>query len=301
MATQSETRAPRRQLWLGFTLLFFCAVCFSLHNTMARLAYDEGVAPTTINAARTWAVLALFAIFLGGRGQWPRVPRAAWPLFAVTAVCYAVQNPSLLIGFQYIPVSLGVLVLYIYPIVVAFMAAALGQERLRPHRMAAAAVAFGGVALVLGVGDGALDWRGVALAAVSAVALSGNIVGAAQLHRHLNPLGIPYALSTVGAVVFGALMIADGGPTLPATAHGWWLFAAATLTSPAALIAFYIALPHTGAPRSALAMNTEPVLTVFIAMLLLGESLGPYQAVGAALIVGALLAAAVIDLKFRRV
>jgi len=107
-------------------------------------------------------------------------------------------------------------------------------------------------------------------------------------------------LSTVGAVVFGAMMIADGGPALPATASGWWLFAAATLTSPAALIAFYLALPRTGAARSALAMNTEPVLTVFIAMLLLGETLGQYQAVGAILIVGAIAAAAVMDLKFRR-
>ena len=229
---------PRPRVWLGVALLLLSALMFSLHNTLARLAYDEGVAPTTINAARTWAVLLLFVLAFGRKGQWPRVPRAAALAFAITAVCYCLHNPLLLIAFKFIPVSLAVLVIYIFPLLVAFMAAATGQERLRPSTLAAAAVAFAGVALVLEVGGAAHDWRGLALAAVSAVALAGNVVGAAQLNRHMKALAVPFALSTLGAVVFGAMMLADGGPTLPAGARGWAIFAATTLTSPAALIAF---------------------------------------------------------------
>jgi len=299
-APEAARSIPRRRVWIGLALLLFSALAFSFHNMLARLAYDEGVTPTTINAARTWAVAALFAVILGARGRWPSVPRPARLAFGLTAICYAIHNPALLVAFQFIPVSLAVLVMYVYPILVAFLAAALGQERVRAYRIVAAAVAFAGVGLVLGVGDGALDWRGVALAGVAAVALAGNIVGAADLNRHMGPLGVPFALSTVGVVVFGTLMVADGGPALPRSAEGWWLFAAATAASPAALIAFYLALPRAGAARSALTLNVEPVLTVFIAMLLLGETLGGYQALGAALIVGALAVSSVIDLKFRR-
>lgn len=291
---------PRRRVWIGLALLLFSALAFSFHNMLARLTFDEGVTPTTINAARTWAVAILFALLLGARGQWPAVPRPARLAFGLTTVCYAIHNPVLLIAFKFIPVSLAVLVMYVFPILVAFLAAALGQERLRGYRIVAAIVAFAGVGLVLGIRDGDLDWRGVALAGIAAVALAGNLVGAAQLNRHMGPLGVPFALSTIGVVVFGTLMFADGGPALPRSAAGWWLFAAATAASPAALIAFYIALPRAGAGRSALILNVEPVLTVLIAMLLLGETLGAYQAVGAALIVGAIAAAAVIDLKFRR-
>ena len=82
--------------------------------------------------------------------------------------------------------------------------------------------------------------------------------------------------------------------------HGWWILAAATLTSPAAIIAFYLALPRAGAPRSSLAMNVEPVITVLLAVWLLGESLGWTQVAGAVLIIGALAVHAVIELKFRR-
>ncbi|HEY7607855.1 MAG TPA: EamA family transporter [Alphaproteobacteria bacterium] len=291
---------PRRRLWLGLALLLLSALMFSLHNTLARLSYDEGVAPTTINAARTSAVLLLFVLMFGARGQWPRVPRAAWLAFAVTALCYSLHNPLLLVAFQFVPVSLAILVLYFYPLLVAFMAAAIGQERLRRRTLAAAAVAFAGVALVLEVGGVALDWRGLALAAVAATALAGNIVGAAQLNRHMRALAVPFALSTLGAIVFNTMMLADGGPTLPATLHGWWILGAATLTSPAAIFAFYLALPRAGAPRSSLVMNAEPVVTVLLAVALLGESLGWLQIAGAVLIIGALAVHAVIDLKFRR-
>ena len=292
---------PRARLWLGLALLVLSAALFSAHNTLARLAYDEGVAPTTINATRTGTMLLFFLLVFGAQGAWPRTPRAAWLVFAVTAIGYSLHNPLLLIAFKFIPVSLAVLVLYVYPLIVALMAAGIGQERLRPSTLAAAVVGFVGVALVLEVGGVKLDWRGLALAAIAAVALAVNVVGAAQLNRHMTALGVPFALSIVGVIVFGALMLADGGPTLPASARGWALFAAATLTSPAAILAFYFALPLAGAPRSSLVLNIEPVITVLLATWLLGETMSEVQGVGAALIVGAIALAALLRLRARRI
>jgi len=286
---------------IGLALLIFSALAFSLHNMLARLAYDEGLTPTTINAARTWALSILFVLYLGvARRTWPAVPRPARRAFVLTAICYSIHNPALLLAFKFIPVGLAVVVMYVYPIAVALLAAAIGLERLRGYRVVAAVVAFAGVGLVIGVGEGAVDWRGVALAFGAALALAGNVVGAAALNRHMGALGVPFALSCIGVVVFGALMFADGGPHLPVTARGWWIFTVATLASPAALIAFYLALPRAGAQRSALTLNVEPVFTVFLAFLILGETLGLYQALGAALIVGAIAAASVIDMKWRR-
>ena len=298
-ATAGAPAHRRPRVLIGVALLLLSALMFSLHNTLARLAYDEGVAPTTINAPRAWTVLLLFVLAFGRKGAWPRVPRAAWLAFGVTAFCYCLHNPLLLIAFKFIPVSLAVLVVYIFPLLVAFMAAALGQERLRTSTLAAAAVAFAGVALVLEVGGAAYDWRGLALAAVSAVALAANVVGAAQLNRHMKALAVPFALSMLGAVVFGGLMLADGGPTLPSGARGWMIFAATTLTSPAALIAFYVALPYAGAPRSALLMNVEPIATVLLAAWLIGETLDILQGFGAALIVGGLAVSALARLGGR--
>jgi drug/metabolite transporter (DMT)-like permease len=296
---RAPAAARRPRVWIGFAMLLAAAFCFAMHNNLARLLYDEGIAPTTIAATRTWALVVVFAVVFGSRGAWPRVPRAAWPTFIVTAIGYCAQNPLLLIAFEFVPVSLAVLVLYVYPIIVALMAAAIRLERLRITTLAAAAIAFSGVALVLAKGDEALDWRGIAIAATAAVTLSVNIVGAARLNRYMPSLGVPQSLSIVGALAFGALMLVDGGPTLPTTAHAWWLFAAAIALSPAAIIFFYVALPFTGAARSALAMNAEPITTVLLASLLLGEFLAPLQLLGGLLIVAALGFSAVMNLKRR--
>src|SRR5262249_7576946 len=155
---------------------------------------------------------------------------------------------------------------------------------------AAAAIAFAGVALVLDIGGATLDWRGLALAAVSAVAISVNVVGAARLNRHMSALAVPFALSMVGAVVFGGLMLADGGPPFPA---------APPRRAPCALIAFYFALPRAGAPRSSLVLNVEPVFTVLFAVWLLGETMSALQGAGAALIVAAIVLAALARLHAR--
>jgi drug/metabolite transporter (DMT)-like permease len=294
------TGPARARLWLGLALLLVCGLAFSFHNALTRLAYDDGVTPTTVAAARTWAVALVVAILCGMRGQWPAVPRAAWLVFAATALCYSIHNPLLLFAFELIPVSLAVLVLYLYPLLVAFLAAAIGQERLKARTLVAAAVAFVGVGLVLEIGNVKLDWRGLALAVAAALSLAGNIVGAAQLNRHMRALAVPFALSLVGSVVFGAMMLADGGPALPRNVGGWWAFAGAVVTSPIAIVAFYLALPLAGAPRSALVMNAEPVMMVLIAMAILGETLGWLQIAGAALIVGAIAVATVSRLPARR-
>lgn len=294
------TRSAARSLWVAVGLLFAAAFCFALHNTMAKLTFDHGVTPLTVAATRTWAALLVYVVLFSRKGGIPHVPRPAWLLFAITIACYCIQNPLLLLSFRFIPVGMAVLILYTFPILVSLLAAAMGQERLSAAMIGAAAVAFGGVALVLETGNAPIDWRGFALAAIACVALAGNLVGAAQLNRHMTPLAIPYAFSSCGAVVFAILMLIDGGPVFPRDTEGWLLFIAVTITSPLALVAFYAALPTVGAPRTAIVMNIEPLFTVLLAYGLLGEALGPYQILGGALIVGAVALAARVRARLRR-
>ena len=153
--------------------------------------------------------------------------------------------------------------------------------------LGAAALGFAGVALVLQAEPTSLDWRGLALAGFSAFALATNVYGASVLGRKMAPLAIPFLFSVLGAPLFSAMMIMDGGPHWPTTA-GAWVFVIAVVTLPMALILFYAALPRAGAPRSALVLNMEPLLTVALAAGFANEFLEPLQLVGGSLIVMAI-------------
>ncbi len=279
----------------GLFLLVLAATAFSLQSVLARVAYDWGTTPMTVTAARTWLACLVFVAILGPHGLWPRVPRQAAMLFILTAIFYAVHNPATLISFNYIPVGLSILILYLFPIFVALISAALARARPRRIDLAAALLGFAGVALVLEVGQASLDWRCVALAGIAAIGLACNIVGAARLGRHMPPLAVPFALSLVGIVVFSAITLAQDGPHLPRSPAGWLWFTGATGVAPIALFAFYAALPRIGVARTALTMNLEPLVTVLLAMFLLGEALGPWQWLGGALILATLVGHTLID------
>ncbi len=284
----------RRRLH-GLGLLVLAAVAFSLQSVLARVAYDWGTTPMTVTAARTWLACLVFCVVLGPRGLWPRVPRPAAALFVVTAIFYALHNPATLISFSYIPVGLSILILYLFPIFVALIGAALARAMPRRLDISAAILGFSGVALVLDVGQVALDWRGLALAGIAAIGLACNVVGAARLGRHMPAMTVPFALSIVGIVVFSAVAVVQGGPHWPRSPAGWLWFAGATTVAPVALFAFYSALPRVGPSQAALTMNLEPIATVFLALFLLGEALGTLQWLGASVILATLVGHTLLD------
>ncbi|MGI9387110.1 MAG: EamA family transporter, partial [Methyloligellaceae bacterium] len=101
---------------------------------------------------------------------------------------------------------------------------------------------------------------------------------------------------TVATLIFIVALIASGGPALPGDdAEAWWIFVATVLSSPVALLAFYGALALLGSTRTSMIMNSEPILTIGLAVALFGEVMAPIQFAGAALVIGAIFLVSVYD------
>ena len=281
---QSPATLGSRRYLVGIAMLVLAAICFASHNVFTKLSYDVAVRPTTILAVRSLLAVALFAIILGANRTPVRVPRALLGLFLLTTFFNVAQNPAIIISFQYIPVSLSVLILYLFPIIVAFYAIALGGERASLPVLGAAALGFAGVALVLQAEPGSLDWRGLALSGFAAFALATNVYGAGLLGRQMAALAIPFLFTVIGAPIFTVAMLLDGGPHWP-TSAGAWVFVFAVVALPLALMLFYAALPRAGATRAALVLNMEPLITVGLAAGFANEFLAPLQLLGGGLIV----------------
>ena len=103
----------------------------------------------------------------------------------------------------------------------------------------------------------------------------------------------PLALSTVvvasAAVVFIAAA-AIQGPALPHSVIGWAAVTGIALVSTvAAITLFFAGLARIGPTRASTLSTIEPVFTVILAALLLGERIEPIQLGGGALILGAVL------------
>lgn len=289
-ALPSSTRragasAPTVELrGIGFTVL--AASLFGLNTISARLAFEGGTDAVTGNATRfAFTLLVLFAWLALKRGRATLAPRQRLAGLAL-GIPFALCSFGYLGSIQYIPVSIAVLVLYSYPVLVGLIARVVEREPLGGMRVAALVLAFLGLALALDAQAAALpDWRGLALAALAAAAFSVMIVGGGRLMREADRAQLNLHLMMSASVVLVVALFAGGGPSWPKTEGGWLAFAALLVTFAAAQIALIAGLGRAGPVLTAAVMNLEPVITILLAMLLVGERMTLLQISGAAMVV----------------
>jgi drug/metabolite transporter (DMT)-like permease len=227
----------------------------------------------------------------GPRERAPR--RVVLAALALGAVGYSAQAGFFFSALRHIDASLTSLLLYTFPALVCAGAVALGRERFTPAKAMALGLASGGTALVLlGGGTGGLQTTGVLLGLAAGVTYSAYILCAESIVTRIDPWLFGALVATGAALTLLATGAATGSLSLGGAGHGaWiWIVAIALLSTVVPVIAFLLGLQRVGAPTASIVSTMEPVITVSLAIALFHESFGPAQALGAVLVLAAVLA-----------
>jgi drug/metabolite transporter (DMT)-like permease len=89
--------------------------------------------------------------------------------------------------------------------------------------------------------------------------------------------------------IFSLISLATWNWNAPHNATGWIAFAIVTVSTVVAVLTLFVSISRIGPFRSALIMNLEPLLATVLSVPLLGEILTPLQALGGAIMLGALV------------
>jgi drug/metabolite transporter (DMT)-like permease len=280
-------RADRR----GLALCVVSAAGFGAMAILAKDAYAAGLGVLTLLALRfALATALLWAVALArGTARLPR--RALLAALTLGAVGYTLQSSAFFAALERIDASLTALLLYAYPSLVALGAIALGRERLSTGKLAALALAsVGTAAVLLGGGTGGLDGLGVALALGAAVAYAIYILVADVALRGADPFAAAAAVTTGAGVSFAVAAVVAGKLDLGFDSTGWLDVAGiAVISTVVPITTFLLGLARIGAASASIVSTVEPVVTVALAFALLGERLHAAQALGGALVLGALV------------
>ncbi len=280
--------------------VLFClasAAAFGAMGVFGRLAYDEGVTVGTLLAVRFAIAAALLwaATVASGRlddmRALPRRDLAA--ALALGAVGYAAQAGGYFAALRRIDPALLGLLLYTFPVMVTVAAVALGRERASGRTAVALALSCAGIVLVLaGAASGALDPLGSALGLGAAVVYSAYILISEGVAARVGALALSTVVCTGAAGTLTLVGLAGGGLDLGAVnAEGLgWLAAIAVVSTVGAVGLFFAGLARVGPSAASILSTLEPVVTVVLAFVAFGTSLGPAQLAGGALV----LAAAVV-------
>lgn len=275
----------------GLVWLLISAAGFGSTAIFAKEAYAAGVGLPTLLAARfALAALFLWLGVLGGRTPLRLRGRQVVGLALLGSVGYVGQSFAYFTALQTIPAATTALLLYTYPALVTLLAWALLKERLTVPRLLAVAVSFAGCVLVLGAPLTALDPVGVAWGLAAAAIYSLYIIAGTRITAGVSPLLASAVITTAAALVYGLGGALGGQLVAPPDPSGWvWIGAIALFCTVVAIVAFFAGLARVGATRAAILSTVEPVITLALAVEVLGEPLGWSQLGGAALILAAIL------------
>ncbi len=273
---------------VGGLYILASAACFGSMAIFARLAYASGVDTPTLLLLRFTLAAGLMWIILLARGL--KVPRgrALLLLLAMGSLGYAGQAFAYFTALTLASAGLVALLLYLYPAIVTILSCLVFRHPVTPLQVAAVAVALLGSVLTIGkAGDG--QSLGIFFGILAAFIYSVYILMGSRIPKDISPTASTTVITSAAAVAYG-FVVAVKGYHPPGTGAGWLaVFAIAILGTVMAILFFFEGLERVGAVRASVCSTVEPVFTVVLAALFLGEAVTPMRILGGALILGAVL------------
>jgi drug/metabolite transporter (DMT)-like permease len=272
----------------GSICIVASAAGFGAMPIFGKLAYAEGVDLPSLLFLRFALAGGLLAVVMQMRAlPWPRGSNLLL-LIAMGGLGYVGQSFCYFAALQHASAGLTALLLYLYPAIVTVLSALLARRRLSLPRMLAVATALLGTGLAVG---GSLDGSvlGILLGVGAALIYSLYILVGERVTPVTGAMPSATVIMLSAAMVYG-LIVFWQGPAFPYSSTAWAAVGGIALFSTVvAIIAFFAGMARLGAADAATLSTLEPVVTVVLAALFLGEAVGGWQLAGGAIILAAVI------------
>ena len=247
----------------------------------------RGFGPSATLAVRFGlAAVVAFAVLVVARRPVLPAPGERWRPLLLGAVGYAVESALFYSALQRGTAAAVALLFYAYPAIVAVFELALRTLRPSPRLFVALTLsATGTVLIVASGGDVAISATGIAFALSAALSFSLYLLVSSRAVRRTDSLTNGAWVALGAALSLTTHGVATGALRSPASS--WWVMVINGVATAAAFCLLFAALKRMGASQTAIVMTMEAFSAVVLGAILLDERLGPWQAAGGMLILGA--------------
>jgi drug/metabolite transporter (DMT)-like permease len=297
MASALDHVARRRERE-GVALCVVTAASFAALVVFAKLAHAAGASISSVLAPRFAIASAVLGLLAARRGVAGVTPRDALAALLLGMVLYAGETLLMFKALARIDASLVELLAFTYPAFVVLGAIALRREAPSRRRLAALALASGGVVLVLAGSMRSTPHPALLVLPLgSALGYATYVLMAQRLGERIHPLTFASLVCCGAAIAFGAGGAANGSLDLAMGPTAWFWTLAITLGATVVpMSAFLAGVARLGSGRASILAMLEPPLAIVACALVFGERLGPEQLAG-----GTLVLAAAVTLQLRSV
>lgn len=292
---------------MGYVYALVAAVLFGANGTVTKIIMEAGLSPAQVTQFRLLGTaLIAGAVLLVIERRAFRVPRRQWPVLIVLGIVgVALLQATYAAAVQLLPVGIALLLEYMAVLMVALIAFFVFREPVKRRLWVAIALVLIGLAVVAQIWASTLNGLGVALALAAAGCLTVYFLVGERQVATTSPLAVSFWTMLIAAVFW-------------AFVSGWWELSPAvfatpveiggqlgSLTVPMALpLAWNVvlgsftpfllslaALRHLPATAAGIVASSEVIFAFAVAWIWLGETLGPVQIVGAAIVLAGIVLA----------
>jgi probable blue pigment (indigoidine) exporter len=273
-------------LWPGLV----AATSFGVCDTLVKLVLAAGIDVLTLALIRGVVGIAILFAYLR-LGAPPAPASARERAFALgLGVLFAAIVYGLFEAIDRITVPVAVLTYFIYPLLTGIGGVLFGVERIGWQGMAAAIIAFCGLALTIEAYPEHLSLIGLGLALGAAFCRAAFLLLARRELQQLDPRLTTWYSLISSTAIFAIAAAATLNWPASHDVGGWLLASVVGVGTAIAILTLYMSTVRIGPFRSALIMNLEPLLATVLSAPLLGQVITPVQALGAAIMLAALVA-----------
>ena len=228
------------------------------------------------------------------------VPKKALPLLCISGAAIGFNWILLFEAYRYASVATATLCYYMAPVIVIAASPLVLKEKLTPKKICCVIAAVLGVIPVSGIlsEKAATDIRGIlfglgaAVLYASVILLNKSLHGVGAFDRTL------LQLAFAGAVLLPYVLLTENlGSIAWEPSHVAMLVFVGILHTGIAYKLYFGAVPYVEGQTIALVSNVDPVITIILSAIILGEPLTVYSIAGAVLILGSTMVGELIGKK----
>ncbi len=275
-------------------MALLAALSFGVSTPLTRLAFEAGIPILETIAIRTVFLTVFFAIILIATGQVSFPPRDAIGTFILQLISTALISFGYITSVQFISIGQAVIIFFTFPVVILLISPMIEGHRVSLRRIIISLLAFVGLIIAIGPQFGQVNLFGIALASLSVIGGTLQYFTGRSLRDHMQPMAIIYwvNLFIVPMSFAAAVWVRAAEPVIFTTSIGWvnWLILlSVSLTYVAGYFFLMSALSFAPASIVAPYSNTEPLVAILAAFVLIGQTMQVNQYIGGALVLAALM------------
>ena len=287
--------SARRGEALGGVLIALASVQFGFVVILGKLVARADISVFTMLAIRFGiAALALAVALIALRQPLVAASGEGGWLLVLGVVGYAVESSLFFAALRHGQAAAVTLLFFTYPVFVALASMGLGRGAPGPLLGTALLCSVSGAALVIALsGRIVISPIGVILALLSAVSFTAYLLGADRVLQRTNSLTGSMWVAGAASIALVAYAGATGEVDAPPGAKQWLELAGMGVATSGAFVCLFAGLRRLGPVRASIVAAAEPLATIVLAAVILGESVRPWMAAGGALILAGAVAASV--------